>query len=114
MQRSRQGSGRPRASPATAKPQSSRRRLSYPPLKSRSEDHIGGLFADHIYGTDDKEAGDSRKYRCIDHAQPLCAVNPKIAAEYAASGTLPDRTGTGGMVAPCSTTHEVLELVIGL
>src|ERR1700738_3068871 len=93
IQRGRQTSGRPRTSTTSDKPQSGRRRLSYPPLRSRSEDHIGGLFADHIDGTDCKETGAPEILKHQTTRQARRQTAPAQAAEAAVSATTgPSRT----------------------
>ena len=55
-----------------------------PPIEFRiRKDYICRFFSDHVHRAYDKEAGNARKHRSVDHAQPCCAMHPKVAAQHA-------------------------------
>src|ERR687895_1439925 len=59
------------------------------------QDHVRGFFTDHVNGADDKETGNARKHRGIDHSQSVGAVHLKIARQHAAFVFGTNRTGAG-------------------
>src|SRR5260370_12211512 len=81
---------------------------------SRSEDHVRRLFRNHVDGADDEKPRNAREYRRVDDAQPLGAVHPEVAIDYAAAVARPNRAAAGRMVAPGSGAHIILQLVVAL
>src|SRR5262245_37764052 len=78
------------------------------------EDHVGGLFRNHVYGADDEEAGDARKYRGVDHAEAGGAVHAEIAAEHAAVFDGSDGAGPAPMMSPRVAANVFFDLRVAL
>ena len=73
-------------------------------------DDVARLFAHHVYGGNDKEAGDFRKHRRVDHPEAARPVHPEPTVDnrHAVAGHA-HPAGAARMVSPCIVLDEAAE-----